>query len=110
MKKLLIALLMLAPLQAWGECSITWSANDASEEVTEYRLYQSSDGGSTFLRVGDAITGLTTSCSSQGITEEVGLLGLTAVNSVGESDRAIATFPIKEKPSRPSPVVIVITQ
>lgn len=91
-----------------ADCSITWSSNAESEGVTHYNVYHS-EPGSQFTKAGESVTGLSTTCSGQGISERVGFVGLTAVNEQGESNMSIASFPAGDVPSKPGSLVIVIS-
>ncbi len=93
---------------AFAECNITWSPNDPAENVTEYRLYYNSDGTGFVQTLPSIDSGTATTCSAQGILQEVGHVGLTAVNAVGESEMATAAFPPGNLPGRPTTIVITI--
>ncbi|NNF96998.1 MAG: hypothetical protein HKM94_08745 [Halobacteria archaeon] len=100
--KHLLALLAL-PMTAFADCTISWDANDPSENVTEYRLYH--DAGAGFILNGP-IQATSTTCSAQGIAQ-TGFVGVTAYNGL-ESEMAVAAFP-PLIPSKPNSIVITIT-
>lgn len=105
--RLYFLLLLLLPFSAFAECTISWDANDPAENVIGYNVYHTPDG-TDFVRKLPQVVGTSTTCSAQGILTRTGHVGLTAENSVGESEMSVATFP-PILPLKPTSILITIT-
>lgn len=101
MKKLCLVVLLAYPVLVYSDCYIAWAENSSAEGVTEYRIYHNLNGAGFVLKGPAVIHGSATTCSRQGIAtgEEVGNIGITAVNVARESAMLILPFPVANQPT-----------